>query len=110
MRSLAGGAAFDESGEHFPESALETCQAADAVLYGSVGGPAHEQHLPKWHDAEKNAVLGIRKALDLAYAQQKSIPSTRPRVSTATRHCRSWGRPINSARVTRRDLFWGAQD
>ena len=61
-----GGAAFDASGEHFPESTRQACMDSEAILYGSVGGPVSEQHLPKWKDAEKNAVLGIRKAFDLA--------------------------------------------
>ena len=55
---LVGGAAFEEFGEHFPESTRTTCMGADAILYGSVGGPVAEQHLPKWKDSEKNAVLG----------------------------------------------------
>lgn len=61
-----GGAAYDAHGEHFPESTRQTCEASDAILFGSVGGPVDEQHLPKWKDAEKNAVLGMRKAFDLA--------------------------------------------
>ena len=61
-----GGAAFDASGEHFPESTRQACAASSAILFGSVGGPVSEQHMPKWKDAEKNAVLGMRKAFDLA--------------------------------------------
>jgi 3-isopropylmalate dehydrogenase len=61
-----GGAAFDASGDHFPQSTRQACMDSEAILYGSVGGPVSEQHLPKWKDAEKNAVLGIRKAFDLA--------------------------------------------
>jgi 3-isopropylmalate dehydrogenase len=61
-----GGAAYDATGEHFPESTRQACAASQAILFGSVGGPVHEQHLPKWKDAEKNAVLGMRKAFDLA--------------------------------------------
>ena len=52
--------------KHFPESTRQACMDSEAILYGSVGGPVSEQHLPKWKDAEKNAVLGIRKAFDLA--------------------------------------------
>ena len=64
--ALIGGAAYDAHGEHFPEATKRVCDGADAILYGSVGGPVDEQHLPKWKDAEKNAVLGIRNAFDLA--------------------------------------------
>ena len=61
-----GGAAFDASGEHFPESTRQACADSEAILFGLVGGPVSEQHLPKWKDSEKNAVLGMRKAFDLA--------------------------------------------
>jgi 3-isopropylmalate dehydrogenase len=57
-----GGAGFDKTGQHFGPEAKKVCEEADAVLFGSVGGPVSEQHLPKWKDAEKNAVLGIRQA------------------------------------------------
>ena len=60
--ALIGGAAYDSTGSHFPETTREICAASDAVLFGSVGGPVDEQHLPKWKDSEKNAVLGLRKA------------------------------------------------
>ena len=64
--ALVGGAAYDAHGEHFPAASREVCARSDAILYGSVGGPVAEQHLPKWHDSEKNAVLGMRAAFDLA--------------------------------------------
>lgn len=56
-----GGAGYDKYGNHFSNEAKETCKNSDAVLFGSVGGPVDEQDLPKWKDAEKNAVLGLRK-------------------------------------------------
>lgn len=64
--ALGGGAAYDAFGEHMPQSSLDTCAASDAILFGSIGGPVDEQHLPKWKDSEKNAVLGIRGAFQLA--------------------------------------------
>ena len=64
--ALIGGAAYDAHGEHFPESTRELCARSAAILYGSVGGPVAEQHLPKWADAEKNSILGMRRAFDLA--------------------------------------------
>ena len=60
-----GGAAFDAHGVHFPDATREVCAASDAILFGSIGGPVAEQHLPKWKDAEKNALLGMRAAFDL---------------------------------------------
>ena len=44
----------------------EICERQDAIFFGSIGGPVAEQHLPKWQDAEKNALLGMRKAFGLA--------------------------------------------
>lgn len=65
-KALIGGAAYEAFGDHFPQSTRQLCERSAAVLYGSVGGPVAEQHLPKWANAEKNAVLGMRKAFDLA--------------------------------------------
>jgi len=58
---LIGGAAWDSCGSHFPEETKELCRAADAILFGSVGGPVDEQGSGKWKDCERNSVLGIRK-------------------------------------------------
>ena len=66
QEALVGGAAWDTTGEHFPDSTRELCMASEATLFGSIGGPVEEQHLPKWHNAERNAILGFRKAFDLA--------------------------------------------
>ena len=49
-----------------PTATLETCARADAILFGSVGGPVHLQHEPKWADAERTAILGMRKHFSLA--------------------------------------------
>src|SRR5580704_12903052 len=59
---LIGGAAWEACGEHFPNATLELCRSADAILFGAVGGPVAESHLPKWRNCEVNALLGIRKA------------------------------------------------
>jgi len=61
-----GGAAYDAHGVHFPDETKAVCERADAIFFGSIGGPVEEQHLPKWKDAEKNALLGMRKAFGLA--------------------------------------------
>lgn len=62
-KHLAGGAAIDEYGECLPQSTLDGCKAADAVLLGAVGGP-------KWDDVPgdkrpERALLGLRKGLGL---------------------------------------------
>jgi len=62
--ALVGGAGYEAHGNHFGPEARQVCKDSDAVLFGSVGGPASGQHLPKWKDAEKNAVLGLRQAFN----------------------------------------------
>jgi len=61
-----GGAGWDACGDHFPEETKKGCEAADAILFGSVGGPVAEQNTPKWANSEKNSLLGLRKTFDLA--------------------------------------------
>ncbi|KAJ1621749.1 3-isopropylmalate dehydrogenase [Pavlovales sp. CCMP2436] len=63
---LIGGAAYDAHGVHFPDSTREACGKSDAILFGSIGGPTEESDLPKWANAERNALLGLRKAFTLA--------------------------------------------
>jgi 3-isopropylmalate dehydrogenase len=64
--ALIGGAGYDGHGVHFPDETRDVCSRSDAVLFGSVGGPIDEMHLPKWKDAEKNALLGMRQTFGLA--------------------------------------------
>jgi len=64
--ALAGGAAYDVHGVHLPKETLETCLLSDAILFGSVGGPVEDQHMQKWKDAEKNAILRLRGEYQLA--------------------------------------------
>jgi len=63
---MIGGCAHDAHGVHFPDVTRELCERSDAILFGSIGGPVEEMDLPKWKDAEKNALLGMRKAFGLA--------------------------------------------
>jgi 3-isopropylmalate dehydrogenase len=60
---LVGGAAIDAHGIALPETTLEACLQADAVLLGAVGGP-------KWDDPladvrPEQGLLGLRKGLGL---------------------------------------------
>ncbi|RHY05767.1 hypothetical protein DYB36_002050 [Aphanomyces astaci] len=64
--ALCGGAAYDEFKSHLPQSTVDIVKASDAVLFGSVGGPIDAQETPKWKDAEKNCILGLRKNFNLA--------------------------------------------
>lgn len=56
-----GGAAIDAFGNPLPESTLEACKRADAILLGAVGGP-------KWDQAEvrpEAGLLALRSSLGL---------------------------------------------
>ena len=60
---LVGGAAIDATGGPLPDATLRLCQQADAILFGSVGGP-------KWDNLAQEVrpergLLRIRKELDL---------------------------------------------
>jgi len=59
-----GGAAIDEFGEALPKATLKACEAADAILFGSVGGPKWE-HLPPSEQPERASLLPLRKHFGL---------------------------------------------
>ncbi|GBG30986.1 3-isopropylmalate dehydrogenase [Hondaea fermentalgiana] len=52
---------WDTHENHFPQETIDLCKSSDAVLFGSVGGPVAHASEPRWKDAEKNAILGLRK-------------------------------------------------
>ena len=62
-QALVGGAAIDATGTPLPPQSLELCRAADAILFGSVGGPKWD-NLPQEQRAERG-LLALRKELDL---------------------------------------------
>lgn len=62
--AAVGGAGIDEHGKALPDSTLEVCQQADAILFGSVGGPKWES-LPPKEQPERAALLPLRKAFGL---------------------------------------------
>lgn len=59
-----GGIAIDNHGTAFPESTKKGCEQADAILFGSVGGPKWE-HLPANEQPERGALLPLRKHFSL---------------------------------------------
>jgi len=65
-----GGCAIDFHGTPLPDSTVEACKQADAVLLGAVGGPKWDNN-PS-HLRPERGLLGIRKALDL-YANLRPI-------------------------------------
>ncbi len=60
---LVGGAAIDARGTPLAESTLALAKAADAILFGAVGGPAWE-HLG-FDTRPEIAILGLRRELGL---------------------------------------------
>jgi 3-isopropylmalate dehydrogenase len=59
-----GGAAIDAHGTALPDSTVAACEAADAILFGSVGGPKWES-LPPAEQPERAALLPLRKHFQL---------------------------------------------
>lgn len=62
-RALIGGAAVDQCGEPLPRATVDACLGADAVYFGSVGGPQWDGLKPA--QRPERGILGIRKALGL---------------------------------------------
>lgn len=67
---LIGGAAIDATGDPLPPQTIASCQAADAVFLGAVGGP-------KWSDPNaevrpEQGLLKIRSVLDV-YANIRPV-------------------------------------
>ncbi len=59
-----GGAGIDNEGKALPDRTVEVCKAADAILFGSVGGPKWEA-LPPDEQPERGALLPLRKIFGL---------------------------------------------
>lgn len=59
-----GGIAIDNHGCPLPEATLKGCEAADAILFGSVGGPKWE-NLPPNDQPERGALLPLRGHFEL---------------------------------------------
>lgn len=59
-----GGAGIDSCGKALPDATLEACRAADAILFGSVGGPKWA-NVPRNEQPERGALLPLRKNFEL---------------------------------------------
>ena len=59
-----GGAAIDADGHALPPETLQACEEADAILFGSVGGPKWET-LPPAQQPERAALLPLRNHFGL---------------------------------------------
>ncbi|WP_119525610.1 3-isopropylmalate dehydrogenase, partial [Psittacicella hinzii] len=59
-----GGAAIDQHGQALPPATLAGCEQAQAILFGSVGGPKWEK-LPPEQQPERASLLPLRKHFSL---------------------------------------------
>ncbi len=59
-----GGSAHDKYGRALPDHTLRLCEACDAILLGSIGGPRWES-LPPDQQPERAALLPLRKHFNL---------------------------------------------
>ncbi|GAB3029690.1 3-isopropylmalate dehydrogenase [Bowmanella dokdonensis] len=59
-----GGAAIDKHGQALPADTLKGCEQADAILFGSIGGPKWDK-LPLDQRPERAALLTLRSHFDL---------------------------------------------
>jgi len=65
-----GGAAMDAAGSPLPESTLDACRSAEAVLLGAVGGPAWDD--PNTSTRPEDGLLALRRELGL-YANLRPV-------------------------------------
>ncbi len=62
--ALCGAHAIDEVGDPFPEETFKVCEAADAVLFASVGDPKFDNN-PSAKVRPEQGLLAMRKKLGL---------------------------------------------
>ena len=107
--ALVGGACYDVTGEFITDQTMQLAHGADAILFGSEGGP-------EWDDLElagkpesRSGLIRLRRELDL-FANLRPIRALDALLERSTfqgrRHTR---RGLHRfARVVRRHLFRGA--
>ena len=61
--AVVGGIAYDTAGDPLPPATVKVCEAADAILFGAVGGPKYDT-LPRPMRPEQG-LLRLRKHFDL---------------------------------------------
>ena len=75
---LVGGAAIDATGDPLPPQTRSTCEAADAIFLGAVGGPKWDGDGPR----PESGLLALRKLLGL-YANIRPV-RPHPRAAAAS--------------------------
>ena len=99
--ALVGGAAVDAEGDPLPESTLNKARAADAILFGSIGGP-------KWDTIERDK----RPERGLLRLRSSLAPSSLAVRVCSTSACRaSTSLPVStSCRLNTRCPPWGCSN
>jgi 3-isopropylmalate dehydrogenase len=90
--ALVGGAAYDDGGHPLPAATLDLCRRADAVLFGSVGGPKYDAIPDPLLRPELGALLPLRRELNL-YANVR--PAKTPAALVASCPLKNVTRPID---------------
>lgn len=80
--ALVGGAAYDDCRCPLPDSTLDLCKRADAVLLGAVGGPKWDAIEPVSLRPEVGALLPLRRELNL-YANVRPAKTLGPLLSAS---------------------------
>lgn len=70
--ALVGGIAYDKTGHPLPEETIRICDEADAILFGSIGGPKWA-NLPPELTPERGALLPLRKRYNLFINLRETI-------------------------------------
>ena len=101
-----GGAAIDNHGQPLPPATVEGCEQADAILFGSVGGPKWE-NLPPNQQPERGALLPLRKHFKLFsnLRPAKALSGSGSVLPSARRYCRERFRHPVRTRTDWRNLL-----
>lgn len=102
---LLGGAAYDKTGNPFPDETRDAARKADAVLLGAVGGPKWE-HLDISVRPEKG-LLGIRKDLELFANLRPAIVFDELAAASTLKHEVVAGLDIMIVRELTGDIYFG---
>ncbi len=70
-KGLIGATAIDATGDPLPQSTLDQCEAADAILLGAIGDPKYDNN-PDAPVRPEDGLLNLRKSLGL-YANIRPI-------------------------------------
>lgn len=100
-----GGFAIDHFGNALPESALDACQKADAVLLGAVGGPKWDN--PQNPTRPEDGLLCLRKELDLFGNLRPIQPFPELLESSPIRKERLFGVDLIFVRELTSDIYFG---